>query len=67
MLSAGGVASVLTLSPYGLTSSGQNILVNAAIGTTSQVLFAGVPFDSGVIVTPDANCTSYVVEYETGD
>lgn len=64
LVTAGGADSQFIIHPYGLTSSPNDIIINVLSTTTVQVQFDGIPFDSGVIVDPDANCVKYVVEYE---
>ncbi len=65
MVTAGAANAVVTIDPYGLSASSSSLLVNALANDTVQVNFAGIPFDSGIIVTPDSDTLKYVVEYDT--
>ncbi len=65
LITAGAANAIVTVDPYGLSASDYSLMVKAIAETTTQVNFEGIPFDSGIIVTPDSDTLKYVVEYDT--
>lgn len=62
-----GTDSVLKIYPYDFATGDALITVAAPAKTTAQVIYKGVPMPDGVVIVPDANCASYVVEYDSGE
>lgn len=61
-----GADCVLTIYPYDFITGNAALIVSAPAKSSQQVMFKGLPFPAGFNVVPDANCASYVVEYENG-
>lgn len=50
--------------PYANTTGNPLFTVKANAGVTVQVTYGGMDFPDGIAVVPNADCVSYVVEYD---